>query len=240
MAVCAGLYVGQRSLLYHPTPESQATGADALRLDTPSATLKVWHIAHDSNDAILYFGGNAEDVAANIESFATLFPASDVYLVNYRGYGGSSGTPSEAALLEDAEAVYDRIRAKHGSISVIGRSLGSGVAVHVASVRAVRRVVLVTPYDSLLSVAKRQYAIFPVAFMLEDTFDSYAKAGSIGVPTLVLIAEHDRVIPHHHSERLATALPPEHVRVQTIQGTNHDSIADSRVYGEALRDFLRI
>jgi pimeloyl-ACP methyl ester carboxylesterase len=238
-AVCAGLYVGQRSLLYYPTPESQSTGANVLRLETASATLKVWHIAHGSDHAILYFGGNAEDVAWNIEPFAALFPETDVYLVNYRGYGGSSGSPSETALLEDAEAVYDRIRASHAEVSVIGRSLGSGVAVHVAGVRDVRRIVLVTPYDSVMSVAKDQFALFPVALMLEDTFDSYSKAGAVSVPALVLLAEHDGVIPHRHSERLVTALPPAHVRVQTIHGTNHDSIAGSAAYLQALHDFLR-
>ena len=205
-AVCAGLYVGQRSLLYQPTPESQSTRANVLRLETAGATLKVWHIARGSDHAILYFGGNAEDVAWNIEPFEALFPGTDVYLVNYRGYGGSTGSPSEAALLQDAEAVYDRVRASHAAVSVIGRSLGSGVAVHVASARDVRRMVLVTPYDSVMNVAKAQFAIFPVALLLEDTFDS----------------------------------SPAYARVQTIQGTNHDSIAGSPTYREALRDFLRI
>jgi pimeloyl-ACP methyl ester carboxylesterase len=239
-AVCAGLYVGQRSLLYYPTPESQSTSAKVLRLETAGATLKVWHVAHGSDHAILYFGGNAEDVAWNIEPFAALFPENDVYLVNYRGYGGSSGSPSEMALLQDAEAVYDRIRGSHATVSVIGRSLGSGVAVHVASARDVRRLVLVTPYDSVMNIAKDQFALFPVALMLEDTYDSYSKAGAISVPTLVLLAEHDRVIPHRYSERLVTALSPVHVRVQKIQGTNHDSIAGSAGYRQALHDFLRI
>jgi pimeloyl-ACP methyl ester carboxylesterase len=237
--MCAGLYVGQRSLLYYPTPESQSARANVLRLETAGATLKVWHIAHGSDHAILYFGGNAEDVAWNIEPFAALFPESDVYLVNYRGYGGSSGSPSEIGLLEDAEAVYDRIRGSHTAVSVIGRSLGSGVAVHVASVRDVDRLVLVTPYDSVMAVAQDLYALFPVALMLEDTFDSYSKAGTIKVPTLVLLAEHDRVIPHKHSDRLVTALSPAHIQAQTIQGTDHDSIASSPVYGQALHHFLR-
>jgi pimeloyl-ACP methyl ester carboxylesterase len=238
-ALCVGLYVGQRALLYYPTPESQSTAANALRLETAGGTLKVWHIAHASDHAILYFGGNAEDVAWNIEPFDAMFPGADVYLVNYRGYGGSSGSPSEVALLQDAEAVYDRIRANYATVSVIGRSLGSGVAVHVASVRNVHRVALVTPYDSVLSVAKDMYAIFPVALLLEDKFDSYSKAGAIDVPTLILLAERDSIIPHRHSERLVTALPPDAL-VQTIQGTNHDNIADSPVYRRALHDFLRI
>jgi len=238
-ALCAGLYVGQRSLLYFPTPESQSMRAAVLRLETGGATLKVWHVAHGSDDAILYFGGNAEDVAWNIELFAALFLDSDLYLVNYRGYGGSSGSPSEAALLEDAEEVYDRIRADHARVAVVGRSLGSGVAVHLASVRDVHKIVLVTPYDSVMNVAKHQFPIFPVFLLLEDKFDSFSKARGIHVPMLLLLAEHDRVIPRRHSERLAAALSPEHVRMRTIRGTDHDSIADSAEYHQALRDFLR-
>ena len=115
-ALCAGLYVGQRALLYQPTPESHSASATALHIETAGATLKVWHIAHGSDHAILYFGGNAEDVAWNIDPFRALFPESDVYLVNYRGYGGSDGSPSEAALLQDAEAVYDTIREDHAAI----------------------------------------------------------------------------------------------------------------------------
>ena len=239
-ALCTALYVGQRSLLYHPTPESRSAHANPLWLKTAGATLKVWHIAHGSDRAILYFGGNAEDVAWNIDPLAALFPEDDVYLVNYRGYGGSSGSPSEAGLFEDAEAVFDRIRKNHAMVSVIGRSLGSGVAVHLASVRDVGRIVLVTPYDSVMSVAKSQFAIFPVSLMLKDRFDSYSKAADIDVPTLVLLAEDDRIIPHRHSERLVTALAPEQLRLQTIRNTNHDSIVQSEEYLRALREFLRI
>jgi len=101
--------------------------------------------------------------------------------------------------------------------------------VHLASVRDVHEIVLVTPYDSVMNVAKHQFPIF----------DSYSKARGIDVPMLLLLAEHDRVIPRRHSERLAAALSPEHVRMRTIRGTDHDSIADSAEYHQALRDFLR-
>ena len=209
-------------------------------METRDATLKVWHVGRGSEHAILYFGGNAEDVAWNIESFAALFPSSDVYLVNYRGYGGSSGSPSEAALFDDAEVIFDSIRDDHVRISVIGRSLGSGVAVHIASVRDVHKLVLVTPYDSVASVAKTRFAVFPVSLLLKDKFDSLSKAAAIDAPTMILLAERDHVIPHGHSQRLLTAFPPGDVRLRTIQGTTHDSIVAAEEYRRALHDFLRI
>jgi pimeloyl-ACP methyl ester carboxylesterase len=157
-----------------------------------------------------------------------------------RGTSSSSGSPSEAALFDDAEVIFDSIRDDHVRISVIGRSLGSGVAVHIASVRDVHKLVLVTPYDSIASVAKTRFAVFPVSLLLKDKFDSLSKAAAIDSPTMILLAERDHVIPHGHSQRLLTAFPPEDVQAQMIQGTTHDSIVAAEEYRRALHDFLRI
>jgi pimeloyl-ACP methyl ester carboxylesterase len=236
--ICATLYFGQRSLLYYPTPESQSVHAEALRIETNGAVLKVWHSLSSGERAVLYFGGNSEDVAWNIDGFASAFPNTDVYLVNYRGYGGSTGAPSEAALLADAEVVFDAIRIRHPRVAVIGRSLGSGVALHLATVRDVSKLALVTPYDSITRVAQRQLAIVPVSWLLQDRFDSFAKAARVRAPVLVLLAERDRVIPRVHSERLVTAFAPGQVEVRSIAGTNHDSIASAPEYLRALAAFL--
>ena len=236
--MCGALYAAQRSLLYYPTPESRSDAAQALEIATQGAVLKVWQIPDDGDRAIVYFGGNAEDVAWNIESFAAAFPNTAVYLVNYRGYGGSSGLPTEAALLEDAEKVFDWVHARHPRVAVIGRSLGSGVAVHLATVRDVTKLALVTPYDSVERVAQRHFAIVPVSWILKDTFDSFAKAARVRAPVLVLIAERDRVIPRAHSERLFGAFPRGQVELRAIAGTNHDSISTAPEYFRALTAFL--
>ena len=237
-ALCGTLYAAQRSLLYYPTPEAQSAQADALRIEAAGAVLKVWHVSSSGERAILYFGGNSEDVAWNIDGFAAAFPNTDIYLMNYRGYGGSTGAPSEVALLADAEALFDQVRSKHPRVAVIGRSLGSGVAMHLASVRDVSKLVLVTPYDSLVRVAQRHFAIVPVSWLLKDTFDSFSKASKVHAPVLMLLAERDRVIPRVHSERLATAFAPGQVEVRLLAGTNHDSIASSPEYRSALAAFL--
>jgi pimeloyl-ACP methyl ester carboxylesterase len=237
-AICGALWAAQRSLIYYPTIESVHDTAEALRIPTNGAVLKVWHVARPGEDAVLYFGGNSEDVGWNIEAFAEALPNADLYLVNYRGYGGSSGTPTEAALLADAEVVFDEVRKNHARVAVIGRSLGSGVAVHLASVRDVSKLVLVTPYDSVANVAQRRLSIVPVSWLLQDTFDSFAKAGKVRAPVLVLLAEHDIVIPRAHSDRLVTAFAPQQAQVRTIVGTNHDSISSSAEYRAALAAFL--
>jgi uncharacterized protein len=236
--ICGALYAAQRSLLYFPTPESHSVQAEILQVETNGAVLKVWHVQSTGERAILYFGGNSEDVGWNIEGFAAAFPNTDVYLVNYRGYGGSTGAPSEAALLADAEAVFDEVRRRHPRVAVIGRSLGSGVAVHLAARRDVSKLALVTPYDSVTRVAQRHFAFVPVAWLLRDKFDSLGKAHSVRAPVLVLLAEQDRVIPRAHSERLVAAFAPGQAEVRTFAGTDHDSIASAPEYHAALAAFL--
>ena len=135
----AWVFFTQRGQIYFPTPESQHLNAEQLWIESQGERIKVWVVARPGGRALLYFGGNAEDVAGNIESFAEAFSDRSLYLVNYRGYGGSSGRPSEAGLVADALAVFDHVRTQHPDIAVMGRSLGSGVAVQLAAERPVDR-----------------------------------------------------------------------------------------------------
>jgi uncharacterized protein len=237
-AICGALYFAQRSMLYYPTAESRSDRAAALTVATDGAVLKVWHVPNPGDRALLYFGGNAEDVAANIAPFAAALPSTSLYFANYRGYGGSTGAPSEKTILADAEILFDRVQAQHAQVAVIGRSLGSGVAVHLASVRDVAKLALVTPYDSVLRIAQRQLPFVPVSWLLEDTFDSLAKAPRVRGPVLVLLAGLDRVIPREHSERLVAAFASGQASVRTIRDTNHDSISASPEYMRAIAEFV--
>ncbi|MFQ5983707.1 MAG: alpha/beta hydrolase, partial [Woeseiaceae bacterium] len=166
---CAFLYMTQRNALYYPTPEVQVTDATEVRLESDGETLKIWHLPNSNGpNAIIYFGGNAEDVSGNIPQFRNIFPGYAVFLVNYRGYGGSTGSPTEAGLYRDALTVFDEIHSRHKDVSVIGRSLGAAVATYLASVRDVQRLVLVTPFDSIENVAKGAFPIFPVSLLIKD------------------------------------------------------------------------
>lgn len=236
--VCGGLYLSQRSFIYYPTSAVQATGAQNLLLESAGETLRIWHIDNNSPRAIIYFGGNAEDVSWNTANFKAIYPDHSVYLVNYRGYGGSSGKPSEAGLFEDALAIYDYLKEKHVSISVIGRSLGSGIAVYLASVRELEKLVLVTPFDSLENIAKRAFPVFPISILLRDKYKSIEYAGNIQAPTMVLIAEHDEIIPRKSTEALLSALPESLVEVRIIEDADHNSIGGYPEYSKYLREFL--
>jgi pimeloyl-ACP methyl ester carboxylesterase len=121
--------------------------------------------------------------------------------VNFRGYGKSAGRPSEKDLFSDALEIFDTIQAqnKDRPICLIGRSLGSGVACYVASSRKIKSLILITPFDSIRSVAQGQYAIIPIGPLLKHPFDSMTYSQKITVPTLFLLAQSDVLIPRKNS-----------------------------------------
>ncbi len=233
------LYLFQRSMIYFPTDELQLSDVESMRIPSGQEQLKVWAQNTGARDAIIYFGGNAEDVARSIEPLRRTFPEHAIYLVNYRGYGGSTGTPTEQGLFQDAESVFDAIASRHGNISAIGRSLGSGVAVHLGSVRDLHRLVVVTPYDSIEAIAKQRFGVFPVGLILKDKFDSVSKVPSITVPVLAMIAEYDEVIPREHSDRLVDAFAASQVTRVIVANTAHNSIHVGPAYYAGLANFIR-
>ncbi|OEU47153.1 MAG: hypothetical protein BA866_03640 [Desulfobulbaceae bacterium S5133MH15] len=238
LIMCVLLYARQRSMIYYPTPPTDSGEAKVIWLSHQGQSLKVWHIPGSSDRALIYFGGNAEDVAMNIPQFKRLFPEYAIYLHNYRGYGGSTGKTSEAALFSDAGALYDYVKTEHREIAVIGRSLGTGVAVFLASEKKVSRLVLVTPYDSMVNLARNYYFLVPVSLLLEDKFDSLSRAGRLATPTLMLIAEYDEVIPRKRADSLVSALNPETIRVEVVKGAGHNTIGSYPQYEKALNAFL--
>jgi pimeloyl-ACP methyl ester carboxylesterase len=238
LGIAAVLYTTQRSLLYVPTPESSGYGAESVNIDSDGESLKVWRLNGGRDRAIIYFGGNAEQVSGNVPMFADMFRNATVYLVNYRGYGGSSGSPTEQGLYADAVAVYDHVAGQHDGVAVIGRSLGTGVATYLATVRDVERIVLVTPYDSIERVAARHYPIFPVALFLKDKYPSIERAEDIDAPTLVLVAEDDRVVPREHAESLVLAFGDGVVQMVVLEDTTHNTIGASPAYPVLLDEFL--
>jgi len=237
LIVCAGIYVMQRQMLYLPQPRQVAT--PLLTLPTPAGDVLVSVKEQAGADALLYFGGNAEDVSFALDELARLFPKHALYLLHYRGYGGSAGEPGEAALVADAQSLFDTVHTRHANVAVIGRSLGSGIAVQLAASRPVRRLVLVTPFDSIEAVAARFYPWLPVRWLLKDSFDSVAHAPRVTAPTLVLSAGRDQVVPADNTRRLLERLPPALVAHRAFPEADHDDIAGDAAYGAALTKFLR-
>jgi hypothetical protein len=238
LGICALLFFAQRSLLYFPVSGPQPPGAQRLDLPVDGATVHVWSRPLAGPDALIYFGGNAEDVGQNFAAFAAALPRHALYLANYRGYGGSTGVPTEQALFDDALAVFDHVRARHASIAVAGRSLGSGVAVHLARERPVSRLVLITPYDSIANVAAGIYPFLPVRWLMRDKFDSVGRIGEVRAPILVVVAERDEVIPRARTEALVRKLPAGQARVEIVRGATHNDLEYEGLLGAFLPSSL--
>jgi hypothetical protein len=239
LGLVAWTYVTQRAQIYYPVAETRHAGAEALWMDSGGERVKVWHVARAGPQALIYFGGNAEDVAGNIGTFARAFPEHSLFFVNYRGYGGSTGRPTEAGLRSDALAIFDRVRETHPDIAVLGRSLGSGVAVALASERPVERLVLVTAYDSLVNVAREYFGWLPVGLLLLDRYESAELAPRTRAPVLIVIAAEDEIISRQRSEALAAAFAPGQVSIEVVPGTGHNTLDLSPLYLEAIQRFLQ-
>ncbi|OGB24477.1 MAG: hypothetical protein A3I66_10730 [Burkholderiales bacterium RIFCSPLOWO2_02_FULL_57_36] len=233
--LCVALLVFQRSLIYFPQPRSMGNDDAIATLQTRDANLTLTVRTIPGEKALIYFGGNAEDVSASLPSLTAAFPEHALYLLHYRGYGGSSGKPSEAALHRDALALFDKVYAEHARVTVVGRSLGSGVAIRLASVRPVTRLVLVSPYNSILELAARQFPYLPVRWLLLDKFESWRYAAAVQAPTTLVVAEHDEIIPAASSLRLQSQFAKDVARYQVIPGAGHNTISNSPAYLQALR-----
>ncbi len=237
-AVCAVLYLTQNRLLYFPPAELGHQGRPVLQLTCGDATLKIWELHPEAGNALIYFGGNAERVGTNLPDFDTAFPDRAVYLVNYRGYDGSTGQPSEAALVSDAQRIYDWVAERHQHIAVIGRSLGSGVAVALAATRQIERLTLVTPFDSLANVAADRLPWLPVRWLLNDHYDSLSRIAKVTAPVLIIVAEHDEVIARKRSDALIAATPRDIRHAVLIAGATHNDINAFPAYLRSMKEFL--
>ncbi len=238
LALCAALFVFQRSLIYFPQPRTVGGAETVMTLAVADAQVLVSVRPHAGPKALIYFGGNAEDVSRNLAEFSQAFPEHALYLMHYRGFGGSSGSPSEEAIQRDAMTLFDSVYGGHPQIAVMGRSLGSGVAVRLASQRPATRLVLITPYNSLKDLAVRQYPIFPVKWLLKDRFDSFKYAAHINVPTLLVMAENDEVIPRASTEALFQHFAAGVATLKIIPGAGHNSLSASPDYLQLLADGL--
>ena len=168
-----------------------------------------------------------------------MFSGYTIYITNYRGYGGSSGLPTEDALFADALTIFDRVKQRHSSVDVIGRSLGSGVACYVAAKRKVKKLALITPYDSIKNVAQSAYPIFPVKWLLKDHFDSVHYSAAINSDILVLTVNNDLVVPNSGTDHLIQALSHNPVQIERYNHVSHADVSELVEYQKKLSAFFK-
>lgn len=229
------LFLLQRHMIYLPTTAT-AHHFSVLTINQNHPIQAV--VTHEqASQAILYFGGNAENVAYTAGDFFQEFPQHSTYLLQYRGYAGTSGSASEAALFADALALYDAVKQKHPRIKVIGRSLGSGVATYLASQRPVDQLVLVTPFDSIRQVAQAMLPIYPMGWLLKDHYDSVTHIQGVQAETLVIAATEDQVIPAARTQNLIQAIPAHRLHTAEIKAGHNDLDLDPAYFG-SIKNFF--
>ncbi len=221
LGLTAAVAANQRRLVFNPVLEREVKSPRSSGHRTRPVVLRAkdgtrlagWLMTPTipgPRPAVLYFGGRSEEVSWVVRDAGKLFPGMTVLAMNYRGYGDSQGIPAEIHMIEDGCLLYDwlatRGQVDAERIAVVGRSLGSGVAVQVAKERPARSVVLITPYDSILAIAKRRFRVMPIEYMLRDRFESIKYAPSLKAPTYVLRAAIDDVVPHFHTDLLVAKL----------------------------------
>jgi hypothetical protein len=246
--ICALLYLVQEQLLFYPqrdpggTRYSVGVPVDELFLPVDGAELHtlLFH-APQPRGVILYLHGNA----GSLHSWSDLAPdlvarGYDLLMVDYRGYGQSTGRiAGEAQLHADMAAVYTWLSARYPEEQIVlyGRSLGSGLATRLAAERRPRLLILESPYYSLEAIARRQFAWVP-PFLLKYPLRSYEWIGEVRCPVVIVHGTADTVVPFGDGERLAAAVVTP-LSFVPIEGGDHNDLDRFQAYWVAIDAGLR-
>jgi uncharacterized protein len=246
VGLVALLYFAQRTIQYFPERFRTAPSAAGLpqveevTLDTADGErVIVWHVPPRGDKPVfLYLHGNGASLRWRADRFRDLTAdGSGLVALSYRGYGGSSGSPTEAGLIEDALAAYAFAAARYPAERIVlwGESLGSGLAVALAAEKPVARVVLQSPFTSAADIGASRYWFVPVRLLMKDQYRSDLRIGKVTAPVLVLHGERDDIVPIAQGERLYELItaPKRFVR---IPGGGHNDLGARAV--EAAKQFL--
>lgn len=241
LAVLIGVvaWFGQRRLIYFPSPERidpsdvGLVGVSEQILETPDGNRLVAWLSRPGpgEPTILYFHGNGGGLAQRAERIR-IYQSHGVgiLMVSYRGYSGSSGSPSEVANVADAKFAYDWLVGSGvapGIIVLYGESLGSGVVAQVAVEKPVGGLILDAPFTSVVDLGAAIYPFLPVRLLLIDRYETMRYIGRVRAPVLVIHGERDRVVPVEMG-RAVFAAAPEPKRIATFPEAAH---SDHHLYG---------
>jgi uncharacterized protein len=242
--IAALLYVSQRSLMYFPetvhTTPAQAGLPEAEEVPLTASDgvhITAWYVApQDNKPIVVYFHGNGGSLRLRAGRFKKLIGAGiGLVALEYRGYGGNPGSPSERGLIDDGEAAYAFAAARYPTKQIVlwGESLGSGVAVAIAAEKPVGRVILEAPFTSAAAVASLRYWFMPVRLLMKDQFHSDRWIGKVTAPLLILHGVHDQVVPYAMGEQMfELANQPKHI-VRFLDGGHDDLDANGALFAVA-------
>ncbi len=255
LLICGLLYLYQdKFIFFPPAPEAETYSLvkqNEITFTAPvssqgekseSRKIHGWKISirPDAGRTILYFGGNAEDVVYFNQEALNL-QARQAIAFNHPGYGRSEGRPSQQSFYQNALDVYDfalkEYQLKPKEIIIMGRSLGSSAAAYLAANRENAGLVLVTPFDSIESIAAQRFKYFPIKLILKHPFHTIKSIKQVKSTILILAAENDEMIGRIHLENLIMAMGRE-TEVVRYPEVVHNTVQTHPEYYNKLNRFI--
>lgn len=244
------LYFIQEKILFHPTVLTQAyvfqfsqPFEEVFLTTTDDAVINAIHFkAENPKGVILYFHGNAGDLSRwGLIAEYFVKQQYDVFIMDYRMYGKSTGMLSEKVLYDDAQLCYDYVlkHYKESDITLYGRSLGTGIATNVASKNNPKQLILETPYYSMVDVAQSRFPIFPVKYVLKYKIPTFEFIKNVDCPITIFHGTDDSVVPFESGKKLYDGLSKEQARFIQIDGGNHNNLIDFEAYRNGIDDILK-
>ncbi|ESQ89187.1 alpha/beta hydrolase [Asticcacaulis benevestitus] len=240
LGVIGYLYINQRHMLYmqvqgHETPDIKGLKIEDISLKTADGeALQAWYEPPKPGmPVILFLHGNAASLEKGKWRYIRMHKEGVGYLaLAYRGYSGSTGTPTEKGLLTDGLTAYDWLRAtgfKDSDIVIHGHSLGTGVATWLATQRPARALILEAPFTATSDVGAERYPYIPVSFLMTDKFLSRERIKDVHMPVLIAHGDKDRVVPFAQGERLFALANEPKVFIH-MHGSEHNTLTRDGVY----------
>ncbi len=205
-----------------------------VKLKVDGGVLDGIYLDNNSSKLLIYFGGNADDATDFLSIFKNL-KKIDIVAFNYRGNALSSGKPSEEALFSDALKIYETF-AKNKEVFVVGRSLGSGIATFLASKKNVKKLFLITPYDSIENIAKQKYPFFPIHWLIKYKFNSLKYIKNVKADIIVFMVKNDNVVSNKRTENLLKNIKSS-ISVKKFDNTTHANILEDKNF---IKEFTSI
>jgi len=243
LAVLAFVYFAQDSMIFNssqiekkPPVELENSEKVTLKVSNGVALQGLYKKSKQKDvPLIIYFGGNSDDATRFLLHVKKL-KGFDILVFNYRGYMDSSGKPSEKNLFEDAIKIYDKF-VKKSKVILIGRSLGTGVAVYLASKREAKGLVLITPYDSIASLAKQKYPYLPINLLLKHKFDSTKYISKTETPVAIIEVKDDATVPNKNTQRLVKKVK-NLVAFVVLKDTTHANVLNHPDFQKVLKEAI--
>jgi uncharacterized protein len=241
------LYFAQDFILFHPTPLGrnhqfrfeQVFEETNISQGKNNLSIVKFKTSRKRKGIVLFYHGNMENIE-HYKSYPAIFLSNnyDVWMIDYPGFGKTTGKRTENIINEQAILMYDMSLKQTSSDSIIiyGKSIGTGVAAFVASERNCKHLVLETPYYSIPDLARHYLPVYPVKWMIQYSFPTHQYLLKVQSPITIFHGTKDEVIPYSHSARLKDQ--NKKIKLVTIANGKHNNLTDFKEYHTAIDSLL--